>query len=78
MSLREFSRAFNERFGMGVKLYINNVRVRKAVDLLNKSPNVSNYEYSNIRGLWNLTHFERVFRKIYGVSTGDYRRERSG
>lgn len=77
MSLREFSRAFSECFGMGVKLYINNVRVRKAVDLLNKSHNVSITNIAISVGYGNLTHFERVFRKICGVSPGDYKRKRS-
>jgi transcriptional regulator GlxA family with amidase domain len=78
MSLREFSRAFNERFGMGVKSYINNVRVRKAIALINKNHDVSITNIAISVGYGNLTHFERVFRKICGVSPGDYKRKRSG
>lgn len=78
MSSREFSRAFSERFGMGVKPYINNVRVRKAVELINKNHDVNITNIAISVGYGNLTHFERVFRKICGASPGEYKRNLSG
>lgn len=77
MSSREFSMAFSERFGMGVKLYINNVRVRKAVELINKNHDMSITNIAFSVGYRNLTHFERVFRKICGSSPGEFKRNRS-
>ena len=77
MSLREFSRAFLERFGMGVKSYINNVRVRKAIALINKNHDVSITNIAISVGYGNITHFERVFRKICGASPGEYKRNHS-
>ena len=74
MAIQQLSRAFNNHFGMSVKSYINSVRLKKAIELLDREPGASIACIAGAVGYGNLTHFERVFKKTYGISPGEYRR----
>lgn len=68
----KFSKIFNERFGQSIKSYINNVRVKKAAELL-KNHNLSIADIALSVGFRRVEHFDRVFKEIYGASPKDYR-----
>lgn len=73
MSKSHFCRMFRKRFGVNFSLYINRVRVAEAALLLAKSYlNIS--EIAASVGFEYVQHFNRIFREVYGISPGEYRR----
>lgn len=74
MSRFRFCRTFKERFGQSFVLYLNSIRVKNAAELL-KKPNLTITEISQFVGYKSITHFERMFRTIYGISPGEYRKK---
>jgi two-component system response regulator YesN len=74
MDRYEFSRAFNERFGKGVKSYLNTVRVKKAAELLGKNRELSVTDIAFLTGFEDLAYFDRLFKETYGISPIKYRR----
>lgn len=73
MNKYKFSKIFNERFGQSIKSYINNIRVKKATELLKNNGDLRIADIAVKVGYKNIMHFERVFKEIYGVSPKEYR-----
>jgi two-component system response regulator YesN len=73
MSRFRFCRTFKERFGQSFVSYLNSIRVKNAAELL-KKPNLTITEIAQFVGYKSITHFERMFRTLYGVSPGEYRK----
>lgn len=73
MSRFGFCRTFKERFGQSFISYLNSIRVKNAAELL-KKPNLTITEIAQFVGYKSITHFERMFRAVYGVSPGKYRK----
>ncbi len=73
MSRFRFCRTFKERFGQSFVSYLNSIRVKSATELL-KKPNLTITEIAQFVGYKSITHFERIFRTVYGVSPGKYRK----
>jgi YesN/AraC family two-component response regulator len=71
MNKYKFSKLFNKRIGQNIKSYINNVRVKKAAELL-KNHDLSSREIAFSVGFQSVEHFFRVFKEIYGVSPKEY------
>jgi len=72
MSDKYVGRQFKKRENIGVAEYINDVRLRYAVKLLEKE----RYTVKEIMekvGFGNESQFFRVFKKRYGVTPGEYR-----
>ncbi len=58
------SRIFNDRLGMNFNDYLNNLRVRYAIELLNKDKSIASICYES--GFNNLRTFNRAFKKATG------------
>ncbi len=74
MSKFSFCRAFKERFGQTFISYLNSIRIKNAVKLLENS-HYSIMEIVYFVGYRNYGHFNRVFRAIHKVSPGEYRKK---
>lgn len=72
----DFCRSFKERFGQGFISYLNNTRIKNAAELLGNH-NLSITEIAYAVGYKSFTHFERVFKRIYGMPPREYRRHMS-
>jgi YesN/AraC family two-component response regulator len=72
MDRYKFSRLFKERFGKNIKSYLNDVRTKRAAELLNNHDlSISEVAYSV--GYGTVPHFYRVFREVFGISPREYR-----
>lgn len=67
-----FSRLFHRQAGMPLVAYINGVRIRRSCVLL-KRTSLSVLEIALSVGYNNLSHFNRFFRKLVGMSPREYR-----
>jgi AraC-like DNA-binding protein len=68
------SRAFASRAGLPLFEYLNRTRISKACALLKRS-SMSVLEISYAVGYNNLSHFNRVFKRLAGVSPREFRRK---
>jgi AraC-like DNA-binding protein len=66
-------RIFREITGDTINFYLNNVRINKAVELL-ASTDMDVAKISSVVGYNNVFHFIKTFKKLVGVSPGNYRR----
>jgi YesN/AraC family two-component response regulator len=72
MNKSKFSKAFNERFGKSLRSYLNDIRMKKAADLL-RNRDLSIGEIAFSVGFGSVEHFIRVFKETYGMSPREYR-----
>lgn len=68
-----FSSKFTKDTGMTFSAYLTSVRLEKAKRLM-ESTDLKMYEISDRVGYHNVEHFNRMFKKAYGISPGDYKR----
>lgn len=68
-----FSTKFTKETGMTFSAYLTGVRLEKARRLM-ESTDLKMYEISDRAGYHNVEHFNRMFKKAYGVSPGDYKK----
>ncbi len=68
------TRVFKEQFGLSVSHYIMQQRITHAKHLLRFSDH-SIEQIASLCGLNDANYFSRVFRKVEGVSPGEYRRQ---
>lgn len=76
LSQDRFNHLFKESMGMSPLSYINNIRLKKAYNLLKKE----NYTISEIAtavGFKDFNHFGRLFRRKYGMSPSKIRENES-
>lgn len=76
MSKSKFCHFFKKRFGMTFTDYLNNIRIKNALDIL-RNPDLNISEIAHFVGFGSLVHFERVFREIHGMSPREYRKNLS-
>jgi two-component system response regulator YesN len=69
-----FSRLFKEMTGLTYLSYLNHVRIEQAKRLLNHD-DLSITDTGYAVGYSNLTHFERIFKKLAGTTPSQYRRQ---
>jgi AraC-like DNA-binding protein len=71
-SIFYFCKMFKKATGLKFTDYVSRIRVEKAKNLLlNRNLRVSEIAYEV--GFQSLTHFNRVFKKILGLSPTEYR-----
>ncbi len=76
LSRYHFSRVFKEITGFTYQSYVNRVRIEQAKKMLNDDAlSVTDAGYAV--GYSDLTHFERIFKKIVGSNPTQFRRRRS-
>ena len=66
------SRLFSQYFSMGYSQYLNEVRLKNAAELLQKT-RISIEEVSYAVGFKDSAYFSRVFKKYYGDTPYAYR-----
>ena len=67
------SKKFKERTGITITQYINTQRI-KQVKLLLENPSNSLWQIAETIGFANVNYLIRVFKKITGMTIGEYRR----
>ena len=67
---------FRELFGNGVYEYLRSERMQMARSLLNES-NRSIKEIASMTGYRSVNSFIKAFKKLYGVTPGDFRKQRT-
>jgi len=67
-------RVFKNKMGITVMDYLQSVRMEKAREYLTASTHKV-YEIGSLVGYENPSYFSLVFRKYYGVSPGDFRKQ---
>lgn len=67
------SSLFNKEMGIHFVQYLNNCRVMKAKAFLIRNPDMPLTNVSKMAGFQSLEHFYKVFKKVSGVTPGDYR-----
>lgn len=73
MDRTSFCRAFRAKFGQSFISYLNNIRIKNAIDLLKKDLTIK--EIALFVGYRSVEYFNRVFKKIHGISPSDYRKK---
>lgn len=73
MSKQYIMRLFREQFGMTVTHYINEVRLRKSLELLTFHP-LSISEIAYAVGFSSLYYFDRLFKNTYAITPTEYQR----
>jgi transcriptional regulator GlxA family with amidase domain len=72
LSRSHFTRVFNREMGMSPRLYLEDLRLKTAVDILS-GENVTVKEAAVRSGIHDVNYFCRLFRKRYGISPGMYK-----
>lgn len=74
MSIYMFSRKFKKRMGQSFVSFLNRIRVVHSAELL-KNSGLSITEIASFVGYGGIVHFERVFKRAYGMTPTEYRRD---
>lgn len=74
MSEKYFSYVFKKETGENFTNYVNKVRIEKAKELI-KNQNMVIFEVANKVGYENDKYFIKLFRKIVGMTPGEYKRK---
>ncbi|KKR04400.1 MAG: Helix-turn-helix-domain containing protein, AraC type [Candidatus Uhrbacteria bacterium GW2011_GWF2_39_13] len=77
LSASRFSHLFKKELGISFVQYLNKFRIEKAKDFL-LNTNMSITEISTETGFSNLTHFNRIFKKLEKQSPVSFRKSRKG
>ena len=72
-----FSCIFKKEMGVNFNEYLNQIRIRKAKQLLRK-PDAVVYQVAEAVGFHDYKYFTKVFKKICGCSPGEYSRGSEG
>ena len=70
-----FSRTFRRRLGVSPLQYLIRVRIREGRRLLAENPGLTIRETSRRAGFDDARHFARSFRKLFGLTPGQFRSE---
>ena len=73
LSSEYLSRIFKEETGIKFIVYLNNIRLKHALNLL-ESTNMKVYEIAEKVGYSNLSYFSTVFKKNFGINPFEYRK----
>ena len=74
MSIPSMSKKFKERTGLTITQYVNRERIKRA-QILMKNPSNSLWQIAEITGFANVNYLIRVFKKVTGMTVGEYRRQ---
>jgi len=68
-----FTNRFTKDTGETFTSYLTELRIQKARELL-KTTNFKVYEIAEMVGYYNVEHFNRMFKKLNGISPAQYRK----
>jgi len=77
MSRSHLSRTFRDAVGVPLRVYVRNLRLERAQQMLTRSPRASLTEVALEAGFYDLPHFDKAFRERYGVSPSEFLRRKS-
>ena len=66
------SKLLNHHMGKNFSEVLNSIRIEKAKELM-KDPSLRLADIAEMVGFLDVAHFSRVFKKLTGVSAGEYR-----
>lgn len=69
-----FSNRFTKECGETFSSYLMELKIQKAKELL-KTTNFKVYEIAEMVGYYNVEHFNRMFKKLNGISPARYRKD---
>lgn len=72
-----FTRLFTQHTRRSPRQYLEDVRIRKACDLLRQHASASIQDVSSQVGFHEANYFAKVFRRVTGESPRDFRKQRS-
>ncbi|MFC5653558.1 response regulator [Paenibacillus solisilvae] len=67
------SRLFKNKTNMTITDYLILIRIEKAKQLLSDHPHLKNYEVSSLVGYNDPVYFNKLFKKIVGITPKDYK-----
>lgn len=73
MSANYLSRLFKQETGVTITEYLIDIRIEKAKQFLTDHPNLKNYEISQLVGYSDPVYFNKLFKKMVGVTPKDYK-----
>jgi len=73
ISKEHISRLFKKELGESFISYITGVRLKKAMELLLKDPDLKLQYIADVTGFNDVSYFSKVFKKQFGVSPADFR-----
>jgi two-component system response regulator YesN len=73
MSASYLSRLFRQQTGMTLTDYLIEIRIEKAKQYLSDHPNLKNYEISQLVGYNDPVYFNKLFKKMVGVTPKDFK-----
>jgi AraC-like DNA-binding protein len=76
MSRSHLSRTFHRAVGVPLRVYLRNLRLERAQQMLTRSPLASLTDVALDAGFYDLPHFDKVFRERYGVSPSEFLRRK--
>lgn len=76
MSGSYLSRLFKQKTSMTMTDYVIQLRIEKAKELLLGNPTLRNYEISQLVGYHDPVYFNKLFKKMVGVTPKDYKEGR--
>ena len=63
-----FSHLFKDRTGVNFSVYLENIRMKKSVELINRNPDINTNDLFIKVGYNNANSFRRVFKKTYDMT----------
>lgn len=76
MNASYLSRLFKSKTSMTITDYLIQTRIDKAKQFLTDHPHLKNYEISHLVGYSDPVYFNKLFKKIVGVTPKDYKEKR--
>ncbi len=73
MSASYLSRLFRQETGKTLTEYLIEIRIEKAKQYLDDHPSLKNYEISQLVGYSDPVYFNKLFKKMVGVTPKDYK-----
>jgi two-component system response regulator YesN len=73
LSTSYVSKLFKQESGMTITDYLTDVRMEKAKQFLLDYPNMKNYEISSMVGYPDPVYFNKLFKRLYGLTPKEYR-----
>lgn len=69
-----FSNLFKSETGENFVKYLNQLRIRKAVELLDEERKIKNYEIAERIGYQSVNYLSKMFKEIMGITIEDYKK----
>ena len=69
-----FSNLFKAETGENFVRYLNRLRIRKAVEILEEERKVKNYEIAERIGYQNVNYLSKMFKEVMGITIEEYKK----